>query len=238
MRIGITANLNLGTPNRYCQPLANCLPKTFIDVITKHQQLPVILPVVQADMTEQLVEMVDAVIIPGGQDISPSFFHQKQHPFGQQNNSQHDQFEFAVAKNALQQHKPVLGICRGYQLLNVAFGGSLYQDLPEEFPGHPTNHEQRGTKAAREVHQIEVDHHSELYASLGERTNVNSRHHQGLRKIAPNLHVVARANDGVPEAIEDRNGLLLGVQWHPEDLWQFDAGEDQLFADFFARARR
>ncbi|USS91334.1 gamma-glutamyl-gamma-aminobutyrate hydrolase family protein [Fructilactobacillus carniphilus] len=236
MRIGITANVNLGEPNLYCQPLANCLPKTFIDVVTKHQHIPVILPVVKPEMAPELVKMVDAVIIPGGQDIDPEFFNESPQEETTDSYELHDEFEFAVAKAALNQHKPVLGICRGYQLLNVAFGGSLYQDLPTEFPGHPRIHEQRGKLAKAEVHEVEVEPGTQLSRALGTQTGVNSRHHQGLNRIAPNLHVVAEAADGVPEAVEDDSGLLLGVQWHPEDLWQTDVSQERLFTTFFRRA--
>ncbi|WP_429971662.1 gamma-glutamyl-gamma-aminobutyrate hydrolase family protein [Fructilactobacillus sp. Tb1] len=235
MKIGITANVNLGEPNKFCQPFANVTPSSFIEVVTKHNQIPVILPVVPVKMVPELVAMVDAVIIPGGQDIDACFFNADSHDKSDEYFTPHDEFELAVAKEAIRTHKPLLGICRGLQIINVALGGDLYQDLPEQHPSN-LNHEQRGTDELF-AHSVQVSDDSYLVNALGHETPVNSRHHQGLRKIGNGLHVVAHASDGVVEAVEDDNGFVTGVQWHPEDLWKADAKQDHLFSDFFNRAK-
>ncbi|GAA3182475.1 gamma-glutamyl-gamma-aminobutyrate hydrolase family protein [Fructilactobacillus sanfranciscensis] len=236
MKIGITANVNLGEPTKFCLPYANVTPSSFIEVVTQHNQIPVILPVVPPKLVPELVAMVDAVIIPGGQDIASCFFEDVADDKADEYFIPHDEFELAVVKEAIRTKKPILGVCRGHQVINVALGGDLYQDLPEQLPSE-VNHEQRNTGELF-AHSVKINADSELAKALGEQTKVNSRHHQGLRKIGDDLHVVATAPDGVVEAIESEDGLITGVQWHPEDLWKDDAKQEKLFTDFFNRAKK
>lgn len=237
LKIGITANVNLGKPNKYSHTLANVVPSEFIEIVTKHQHLPIILPVTPAALAPALLATVDAVIIPGGQDISPQFFNADPDVKIKDDYAPHDEFELAVIHAAVQQHKPILGVCRGNQLINVAFGGDLYQDIEEQFPTQVIQHEQNA-RGDLPTHHINVKSGSFLSHSLGETAFVNSRHHQALRSIAPQLHVVATANDHVPEAVEDDSGMIMGVQWHPEDLWKTDGQQEKLFTDFFVRASK
>lgn len=235
MKIGITANINLGEPNKYVLPFANVVPKSFIEVVTKHNQIPVILPVVPADMVPELVAMVDAVIIPGGQDIDSCFFDSDAHYNTDDYFTPHDEFELAVVKEAIRTKKPLLGVCRGHQLINVALGGDLYQDIPEQLSSK-LDHEQRNTGELF-AHEVDVKEDSYLVNTLGKHAKINSRHHQSVRNLGKNLHVVATAPDGIVEAMEDDQGLIMGVQWHPEDLWKDDPKQEKLFTDFFARAK-
>lgn len=231
MKIGITANVNLGEPNMFCLPLANVVPNSFIEIVTAHQQVPIILPVVPVSMVKELVESVDGIIIPGGEDIDPQFFNEHSELTEGNYYVPHDKFEIAVIKEAVRTNTPLFGVCRGLQVMNVAFGGNLYQDLPTD-EQDKVNHEQRDTGKLY-AHDVQIKPGSNLEKSLGQTTPVNSRHHQALKDVANDLDVVATAADGVVEAVEYQNGLLTGVQWHPEDLWKEDQKQEQLFANFF-----
>ncbi|MEP7191194.1 MAG: gamma-glutamyl-gamma-aminobutyrate hydrolase family protein, partial [Roseiflexaceae bacterium] len=150
--------------------------------------------------------------------------------------------ELTLARQAIDDRIPVLGICRGIQLLNVALGGTLYQDIPSELPeasDHYASLQMPGR--AHLAHQIELEPGSWLAAQLGtDQLLGNTFHHQALRDIAPGLLVTGRAPDGVIEAVEAAGpGFVVGVQCHPEDLWErADPRWARLFTGFVEAARQ
>lgn len=180
-----------------------------------------------------LVEMADGAVIAGGPDVSPLLYGEEPHKGLGKTFARRDRFEFGVVRHALGAGKPVLGICRGMQVVNAALGGTLYQDL-SEFPGGAGEHAQKGDPSDP-FHMVEVVEGTRLREALGERAAVNSRHHEAVKDVAPGLRVAATAPDGVIEAIEGETAPVFCVQWHPEDLWQADEKEEGLFRLFVSR---
>jgi putative glutamine amidotransferase len=181
-------------------------------------------------------ERCDALLLAGGEDVDPARYGAAPHPKLGVTNPAQDEVEIALTRRAVADGKPVLAICRGIQLLNVALGGSLYQDISAEIAGaldHQASIERRDMSYL--AHPIALAEDSWLAGRLDSaEVIVNTLHHQALRDIAPGLRVIARAPDRVVEAVEAMGtGFVLGVQCHPEELWeQADRRWARVFAGF------
>ena len=178
---------------------------------------PVILsPIAGAAAVPALLDGIDALILSGGADIDPAHYGAPRHPHLDTVEPERDAFELALFAEARERSLPVLAICRGLQLTNVALGGTLWQDLPSERGVHP----QSAARTDR-AHAVDVTAGSRLAELVGnEPLRVNSFHHQAIRDLAPGLVVTARAEDGTLEGIETTGPWwLVGVQWHPEEFW-------------------
>jgi putative glutamine amidotransferase len=194
-----------------------------------------------ADRPEDVVRRVDGVLLPGGGDIDPALYGAPVHSTFEAAEPGRDGFEIALVKAALAADLPVLAICRGMQVLNVAFGGDLVQDIPTEVNG-ALHHAVREPRYAI-AHEVWVTPTSRLATLMkddledGESCQVNSRHHQAVRHVGEGLEVVGTAPDGVIEAVERPTArFCLGVQWHPENFWR--TGEFRpLFEGFVDAAR-
>lgn len=167
-----------------------------------------------ADVVD-LVQLIDGLVLSGGADIDPSRYGAEPHPRLGETDAGRDEFELALIHAARAKGIPILGICRGAQLVNVAFGGSLHQHVDiSEGVGHPNWLEPGNTIA----HDVSCSPGSVIANLVGERVGVNSLHHQTLDRIGEGLIVTARADDGVVEAVESLSEPILAVQWHPEML--------------------
>ncbi|MDR0297491.1 MAG: gamma-glutamyl-gamma-aminobutyrate hydrolase family protein [Streptococcaceae bacterium] len=202
--------------------------------------LPIIVPLPEntalADATAaEILSFVDGVIIPGGADIDPQFFGESPIPGLGRTNYKRDTFEIALVAAAVTAGKPVLGICRGLQVINVALGGTLYQDLAAQFPGNSIKHAQ-AAYGSHPTHRVAIAADSLLTPIYGEEAAVNSRHHQAIKEIPSALTEIASAPDGVVEAIVSADSRILGVQWHPENMWRDFPAHFQLFKDFVNRS--
>lgn len=205
---------------------------------------PVMLPLLDADPAalRATYERLDGLLLAGGVDMDPVTFGEPPHPRLGRTDAARDAVELALARWAIADGMPVLGLCRGLQVLNVALGGSLFQDIEAEIPGalkhdyFPTSGFERDYLA----HEVSVAAGSRLHEAFGAAVvRVNSMHHQAIKALAPALHVSARAPDGVVEAVEsDTAQYLVGVQWHPEMFEQSDPGTRRLFERFLDAARR
>ncbi len=206
---------------------------------------------------EDALDADDGVLLGGGRDIEPYRYGQEPHEKLAPTDPERDEFELELVERALDQGLPVLGMCRGIQILNVALGGTLVQDvsLVDEWSRHPTD---PGWELWREVqraslegeedvpehprHRIAIEPGSRLHKALGEtEIEVDSFHHQALDQVAPELRVVARAPDGVVEAVElDGDAYVLAVQWELQEEWRVDRRFLEPFARFVraAAARR
>jgi len=174
------------------------------------------------EVLDRLYALCGGLVFAGGEDVDPKHFGAARHPNLGTVVPLRDEVELALARRALADRKPMLGICRGIQLLNVAFGGTLYQDIPAELPA--ASHHYASSKVpdrAHAAHPIALAPDSWLAERLGTDTlDANSFHHQSLRDIAPGLRITGRAPDGVIEAVEGTGEcFILGVQCHPEELW-------------------
>ena len=199
--------------------------------------IPILIPMPVAEDFEQYISALDGLLITGGGDINPLLFGEEPHPTVTKAERDLDLSEMKLVRMFHAARKPVMGICRGCQVINVAFGGTLYQDLPSQ-TGSRICHNQHPDHRAEAIHSICMEKDSLLCTILGkERTEVNSLHHQSVKEPGHGLRVVAKAADGIVEAIEDAEGLLLGYQWHPEEMCA--TGEDawRLFKHFVGRCR-
>jgi putative glutamine amidotransferase len=215
------------------------MSQRYVQTLTNAGALPWLIPLVpDEDTLRGIYESIDAVFLPGGADIDPASYGTVPHAMCDKTDRDRDRVELALAKWAIADGKPVLGVCRGMQLINVALGGSLYQDLATQFP-NGIKHDYfpfGGTGHTRDylAHEVHVVPGSRLARLFGtDPIKVNSMHHQGVRNVAAGLVVTASAPDGLAEALEGTGAsYLFGVQWHPEALTEKDAATRKLFAEF------
>lgn len=194
-----------------------------------------------AEVLDRLYGLCGGLLFAGGGDVEPRHFGAEPHPNLGTVEPLRDQVELALARRALDERKPMLGICRGVQLLNVALGGTLYQDIPAELDGAADHYaSSKLPDRSHAAHAIDLAGDSWLAERLGAATiEVNTFHHQALKEIAPGLRVVGRAPDGVVEAVEGTGaGFIVGVQCHPEELWdRADPRWARVFRMFIERCR-
>ncbi|WEV53881.1 gamma-glutamyl-gamma-aminobutyrate hydrolase family protein [Leuconostocaceae bacterium ESL0723] len=237
MRIGITADVNFGKEGLLNAEFASFVPRRMLKVAVKHDVLPVALPIVPDHMAADYVSLVDAVIIPGGPDVAPRLYGEDPHPKIGQTYYPRDAFELEVIQECIRSGKPLLGICRGVQIINVALGGTVYQDLDAQYPNPVIQHEQ-ATEGFFPTHYVQAEQGSFVADAMGTtHPLVNSRHHQAVKDLGEGLHVTSRANDGVIESIENDDQTIVGIQWHPENLWETIAEEEALFTHFFDKMK-
>lgn len=171
---------------------------------------------------------VDGLLLTGGADIAPARYGEAPHPSVVEAEPGRDDFELAMVKEARARNLPIFAVCRGAQVLNVAYGGTLVQDIPSQIPGAlPHSFAVPPYQPYTLAHEVWIDKDTKLATLMcdrlteGESCEVNSRHHQAVKQIAPGLIVSATAPDGVIEAIEDPSArFCIGVQWHPENFWR------------------
>jgi putative glutamine amidotransferase len=167
----------------------------------------------------EILDSAGGLLLTGGEDVNPELYGATPHPKLGEIQRERDATELALLKAARDRGVPVLAICRGIQLLNVAYGGTLYQDLPSEHPSS-VNHDSEKSRDSR-THDVTITPGTRLAAATGATTMaVNSYHHQAVRQLGDGLRVTAVAPDGVIEGVEvdDPAWWVLSVQWHPEDL--------------------
>jgi putative glutamine amidotransferase len=191
-----------------------------------------------ADPVEQVLTWCDGILLPGGIDVHPARYGEAPHPTVTEVNEARDEYEGALIRAALAKDVPLLAICRGMQILNVAAGGTLVQDIPTQITTD-VKHTVDNPKNAI-AHEVWVTPGSRLWTLMresieeGDALKVNSRHHQSVQRLADGFEVTATAPDGIVEAIERKGpAFCLGVQWHPENFWR--TGEFRpLFEGFIA----
>src|SRR5260221_5961644 len=172
-----------------------------------------------ADQTAAALGSIDRLLTPGGADIDPKFYGERRHKkLEKPVDPRFDGYEIAGVRQAKARGIPILGICRGFQLLNVEAGGTLFQDLPSELGTNVTHRiYDKDGGPVRCTHKITISDGSILYGLfMTNRLEVNSYHHQGINALGRGFKVIARTDDGLPEAIENSRSHVLGVQFHPE----------------------
>lgn len=236
-RIGIT-----GTTRHYAGADRSTVNAAYVRSVIAGGGIPLVLPPLLGDaFAEEIIEVLDGLVLSGGEDVDPVHYGEPPHPTVATNiDPLRDAQEMALYRLARDRRLPVLAICRGIQLVNVALGGSLWQDLPSARPdGLP--HNQTDGRTDR-THPVEITPGSRLARALGTtRIEVNSFHHQSIRDLAPGLVVTAVAPDGEIEGVESPESApwLLAVQWHPEEFHAHDRAPDLgLFAALIDAIRR
>lgn len=188
----------------------------------------------QPEAVADVLPILDGLLLSGGGDVAPDLFGQECHPKTRQIDRQRDRFELALVREWVRADRPLLAICRGIQVLNVALGGSLIQDIADQV-ANPVIH-QRSEGEAR--HLIRLQPTGRLAVLLGDdELEVNSYHHQAVQDLATELQAVAWAADGVVEGVEMPDAyFVVGVQWHPELMVQNDARQLRLFVSLVEAA--
>ena len=236
-RIGITTSLTVQkTPER------SYLNSSYIQAIQQAGGAPIPLPpLLSHDALDEIYPLLDGILLTGGGDIDPKRFGEAPHPTLFDVVPERDQLEISLVKRALSDGKPLLAICRGIQVLNVALGGSLYQDIASEL-GSSLQHSQSEPND-QPTHKVKVMPQSFLSEVLGkEELEVNSLHHQAVKALGRELMATAYAPDQIIEGIELADSaprrFVLGGQWHPEELVARDESSCRLFSAFVSASRK
>src|SRR3954447_22553180 len=208
VRIGITAHMEMAGSGDDAH-LHYVVSSPYVKAVRKAGALPVLLPIVEPDDANALLDLVDALLITGGCDVDPASYGQPPDPLLGPTDPQRDAADLAITRAAVGGNVPTLATCRGIQVLNVAMGGTLAQHIDEHMRVEMYN---------QDVHGVEIDGGSRLATILGTAAiGVNSMHHQVIEHLGRGVRAVARNSDGHVEAIEiDDAPAVLGVQWHPE----------------------
>ena len=214
----------------------NSVNSVYVESVLRNGGVPYLLPVTDdVELLRQIMAELDGIILTGGEDITPFFYGEEKHPKLEDLNSKRDLYDLTLFKLATDRNVPVLGICRGLQLINVAMGGTLYQDIPTEHPSE-VNHRPGHSEVAHDVNLVSGSVVSELMGQS--RIQVNSKHHQGIEKLAPGLKVTGWSPDSIPEIVEAYPiRSIMAVQFHPEDFaGKGDAQMGKLFKHLVDKA--
>jgi putative glutamine amidotransferase len=212
----------------YWELEAALVPADYVRAVERAGGRPLLVPPAKNGVVETL-DAVDGLVFSGGADLDPALYGQEPHPKTAGVGEERDRAELALLEGALERDMPVLAICRGSQVLNVARGGDLVQHLPEVVGDEKHKH----TPGTFADHDVSLEEGTRLAEILGDHAPVKSHHHQGFGRVGVGLRVAAHAEDGTIEAVEDpSHRFALGVLWHPE------AGEDaKLFEELVRQAR-
>lgn len=214
--IGIGSDVNV-TPGKRDRAFAYT---TYVDSLRRAGAVPVVIPP-QPENARELIDTLDGLLLAGGDDCDPAVYGEERHPTVEPMDERRQANDLSLAKLARDRGIPTLGICLGVQVMNIAAGGTLIQDIESQ---HQTEIEHVSEPEDRARHDVLIESDTRLAKILGAREiNVNSSHHQAIRGIGDGLRVTASAPDGIIEGLEDpKHPFYVGVQWHPEDM----PGED------------
>jgi putative glutamine amidotransferase len=245
-RIGVSISVSADNMN------VQSINETYVAAIYDAHGLPIVIPVPgihlrdrYGALAERVIEGLDGLLLTGGPDIDAGCYGEENFSFNGAFTEERDFFELELCKTAMKLKKPILGICRGEQLLNVAMGGTLFQDITKQHPGKDLFLHQQKAPSHTGVHDVDLVPDSRAARILlspeegRKAVRVNSFHHQAVKEAAPGFRVTAVAGDGIVEAIEPLPGgefaahpFVIGVQWHPERMYKYHASAARLFAKF------
>ena len=226
--IGLTPSHNTDNHDIQMRP-------TYLKAVTAAGAIPVVLPLTSSEEDlKQLVDTLDGFLFTGGPDVHPFLFGEETLDHCGSVSAERDQMELALLPLVMETGKPILGICRGVQLLNIGLGGTIWQDIPSQVTSDfPLAHTQPFAYTLPS-HTVTVKPGSRLAEITGAETlSVNSMHHQAVKDVAPSLTASAFSSDHLVEAVEMPDyPFFIGVQWHPEYLWEKNEAASRLFAAF------
>lgn len=238
--VGVTANIDddkVGTQTIY---------SSYVDAIYHAGAIPLVLPIPDITLddsyrafAERMISGLDGLLLTGGDDVDAARYGEENFTFNGCFTEERDLFEIELCRAADAQNKPILGICRGAQLLNVAMGGTLFQDITRQNLQKTLLIHAQKSPSYSAVHDAFIEpgsHIERMLAPSGGKIRVNSFHHQAVKDVAPGFIASAVASDGIIEAIEkksaDAGGFVFGIQWHPERMWRRHEHARRLFAAF------
>jgi microsomal dipeptidase-like Zn-dependent dipeptidase/gamma-glutamyl-gamma-aminobutyrate hydrolase PuuD len=198
----------------------SCISEAYVDAVVKAGGSPVLIPLTnEIAVLDEILSRIDGLILSGGGDIYSPLYNEALHPAVESYDLERDNYDIQLIKRAAEKQIPVLGICRGHQVINVAFGGNLIQDIPSQLPDSGINHNETEIGVIA-MHSVRIQPGSGLHQIIKEENIwVNSLHHQAIKTVAPGFEAVAWSEDGLVEAIESVDGKSVsGVQWHPERM--------------------
>jgi putative glutamine amidotransferase len=211
----------------------------YLRAVTESGGIPLVLPLMgeQSEICT-VAGLCDGFLLTGGPDVHPALYNEDVMRYCGAIDEKRDTLEILLLYEAIQRGKPVLGICRGIQLINVALGGTLYQDIPAQVKGDPIAHYQKPPYHVP-VHSVTVERDSPLYQIVNqEKLMVDSMHHQAIKELAPSLRCAARSKDGLAECVYlPETQFLMGVQWHPEWMFQPQNDSFKIFSAFVDAAK-
>ncbi|GAX06579.1 glutamine amidotransferase [Secundilactobacillus pentosiphilus] len=210
-----------------------------VAAIIKAGGIPVLIPTRELALASNYSRLIDGLLLPGGPDVAPRFFGEEPLPEMAEADDRLDATEIELIKLAVAAGKPMLGICRGAQVVNIALGGDIYQDIAKQIDHQTYQHHQKAPYN-QGSHYVDIAEGSMLQTIFQGQQHVlvNSYHHQAVRKLAPQLKLTAKAGDGVAEAVESKDSrLILAVQWHPELMYKEQVDEFAIFENFIERVK-
>jgi gamma-glutamyl-gamma-aminobutyrate hydrolase PuuD len=245
LRIGVSARIQYGDASKpgYLKKNIYYIEHSYAQFILAHDAMPFLVPDLSGHRSTSLsladyAAELDALMLQGGTDISPQAYGEQPLRPEWAGDPPRDRYETELLNRFIEAKKPVLGVCRGHQLLNVALGGTLFQDVGTD-PGTQLQHSQPELRD-QPTHKVKVTPGSRLAETLGtDELEVNSMHHQAVKALGAGLAAVAWAPDQVVEGVElvDPSRFVLGVQWHPEELCAHSEPARRLFAALVSAAR-
>lgn len=230
--IGITCGLTNNDRNTYG------LRREYVCAIEDAGGIPVIIPLLKENFSlNDVTLLIDGLLLSGGGDIDPSFYNEECQSELRSVNIERDKVEIELVLRALDNNMPIFGICRGIQVLNVAAGGTLYQDISSCIETHLQHFQSE--PGDQGTHLIHISENSKLTKIMRSKTVlVNSFHHQAVKDVADDFIVTAVSDDGIVEAIESvKHPFAIGVQFHPERMWEKDESIRSLFISFVGAAK-
>lgn len=229
--IGITAANDPAVPGHYI------LRWDYVRGIEAAGGIAVILAPTRQTPLPRILDRLDAVVLSGGLDVSPELYGGPDHPTIHGTSLERDEFEAELITQALARDLPLLGICRGLQMMNIIKGGDLIQDIPSQV-GTTVSHNRADRPRDAIVHPVTIDEASHLFRVIGRQTiDVNSFHHQAVGRVGEGLVVTSQSADGVVEGAEiPGQRFALGIQWHPESLWSLGPPFSTLFEALVSEA--
>jgi len=236
--IGLTASIDHRAP-AFGETYS--LTRKYADGVRQAGGVPVMVPHnLDEAALRAVLDRLDGVLLSGGGDIEPALFGEAAHPATCEIEPERDRVELTLARRVVERNMPCLAICRGIQVLNVALGGSLMQDIPAQMPAAlPHSFDRATTPRNYLAHPVQIDPASQLARVMQlEVARTNSWHHQAIRQVADRLRVTAVAPDGVIEAVEvPGQRFVIGVQWHPEWLFEEHVEQRRLFEELVRACR-
>lgn len=233
--IGITASMDLSGKEYTTN-------KDYTKAIIQMGGIPVVLPYLSNDLDiKSIVGKLDGLYATGGYDIDPTLFNEEPHINLGTIIPERDKFEITLIKKTLEANKPILAVCRGCQILNIAIGGDMYQDIYSQID-HTLLQHQQNAPTGHGSHFVQIQNDSLLQKlSKTDKIKVNSRHHQANRRVPKPLVISGRSNDGIIEAVEsEEHNFVLGLQWHPENMLseQNDKVSSKIFTGFIEACKK